>query len=227
MEDLKGIIDNAQTDEQLNIIQEQYTDWIKTIDEPVIKWIFYKNGIVAINNKRRLISKDPFYKMIPVETTENMVINGFKLYNYSEIIDGLLFSRDEFAREFDVWSNSRTLEWNDFFKEFIAISCRDWGLKDSNGDRIYADDVVDSKNITFVPFLFKLLHDNAMALYQLPYPHDFLLRTTKFSSPNACVRLSNFLAHCLSLKMAMYAQVHKKRVLNDEEDDDGKKARMV
>lgn len=131
---------------------------------------------------------------------ESEVINGYKLYN----VNGEpIMNRCLYEECIALWKNNKQYTQEEFTDLYDSTACTDWAKMNDHGESFggywkYPDgspEKLDAWNLTRTA--------NGIALWNLPYPKEFVLMTIKLGCGNRreSVRYSNFLCEWLKRKL--------------------------
>ena len=132
--------------------------------------------------------------------SENEIINGYRLYNIEN--GNTLMTRLKYDIFNKLWNKNRKYTQYEFLDIFYSIASREWGKITIEGEYYegfydYPEESYEKLNAYELTF-----EKNALALWDLPYPHEVILETIIYTNSqfNRCVRKSNFLCEWIKRK---------------------------
>lgn len=102
----------------------------------------------------------------------NCSINGYEP-------EDLSFQYDLYLKVLDEWQDKIVMTFDEFFKKYDSTVCSDWAKMDRNGNYyggywLFPEDSPERRDAYSLSY-----KDNAQALFELPYPKNFILLTTR------------------------------------------------
>lgn len=150
----------------------------------------------AIEQMIRQHDPSPFYEKL--ETINTEIVNGYQMYNGGEVFD-----KKTFDKLLIIWNNNKQYTPEEFYDQYDSLACSDWSKMDRHGECYggfwkYPEDSYEKANAYDLS-----RKDNGLALYQLPYPKEIVLKTIKYGCNNRheSVRYSNFLCEWIKRKI--------------------------
>jgi len=132
--------------------------------------------IKLINERIELLTKCDYNPLIKFDVEE---INGYTL-----LTDEFSVPYDVFLEWKNIWENNTEMTYEEFKEEFSSTACTDWAKMDKYGECYggywkYPEDSYEHENAWELSY-----EENRKALYDLPYPKDFILHTVKIGCNN-------------------------------------------
>lgn len=166
---------------------------------PVHTSVVFNEEITNISKKIGEITPQN-YKYSQVIFKDNEIVNGYEI---NDRWKKLYIDYDVFLSFKEIWYDNTSMNYEEFQEEFSNNSCSEWAKIDKYGDynagyRNYPEDSYEYQNAWDLT-----LRDNIMALYNLPYPHKFILHTVSVCCNNhqESVAYSNFLCEWMVRKI--------------------------
>lgn len=132
--------------------------------------------IKQINERIEILTRCEYNQLIKFDVEE---INGYKIPTNEFSVP-----YDVFLEWKEIWNNNKEMTCEDFNEEFGRVACSDWAKMDKHGDCYggywkYPEDSYERENAYDLSY-----KENRQALYDLPYPKDFILHTVKIGCSN-------------------------------------------
>lgn len=167
------------------------------------------------NCSKRLIqlSTSGYYdKATNIEMSEEEEeVNGYKLYSIK--MGNNIFDEDGFEVLLELWNDDNEMTKDVFISEFEEVACHDWSKMDRNGEPFggfwkYPEGSYERDNACELS-----RKDNCNALFELPYPKKFVLKTVEIGCRTRLesVRYTNCLCEWMKRKIAKMQEFVQKK----------------
>ena len=181
--------------EDIDYLENEYSNLATTcVVYPPIRYMqeFYK------------LADDICKKYDPIYSSElcmndSEIVNGYKLYNIKK---KPFMNRNDYEDCIILWQSNKEYTQEQFMELYENTACADWAKQTDHGESFggywaYPDgspEKLDAWNLTRTT--------NGVALWNLPYPKEFVLKTIEMGCCNRmeCVRYSNFLCEWIKRK---------------------------